>query len=82
MGKVDLKKELKHLYQASVKAVVQVVEGDHQTTNAILVKMAFIPKGYRTVIPYLSINGVARAVAFYKKAFAQKKSCVCQGGAG
>ncbi len=45
-----------------------------------MVKMTFIPKGYQTVTPYLFINGVARALAFYKKAFAQKNSCVCQGG--
>jgi PhnB protein len=32
-----------------------------------------IPKGYRAVTPYLSINGAAAAIDFYKKAFGAKE---------
>src|SRR3954452_18357856 len=28
-----------------------------------------IPEGYHTATPYLVVNGAARAIAFYKKAF-------------
>lgn len=28
-----------------------------------------VPKGYHSIIPYLTINGVAEAIEFYKKAF-------------
>lgn len=36
-------------------------------------KVKPIPKGYHTVTPYLSIEGAANAIAFYKKAFAAKE---------
>ena len=32
-----------------------------------------IPKGFRTVTPYLSINGAAAAIDWYKKAFGAKE---------
>ena len=36
-------------------------------------KVHFVPKGYRTVTPYLSVNGAAGAIAFYKKVFEAKE---------
>jgi PhnB protein len=36
-------------------------------------KVHVVLKGYRTVTPYLSINGAARAIAFYKKVFQAKE---------
>lgn len=36
-------------------------------------KVTFIPKGYNVVTPYLSIEGAAAAIAFYKKAFGAKE---------
>jgi PhnB protein len=32
-------------------------------------KVSFIPKGYRSVTPYLACRGAAQALAFYRKAF-------------
>lgn len=32
-----------------------------------------IPKGYHAVTPYLSVQGAANAIAFYKKAFGAKE---------
>jgi PhnB protein len=32
-----------------------------------------IPKGYHVVTPYMSVQGAARAIAFYKKAFGAKE---------
>jgi len=32
-------------------------------------KVNYIPAGYHTVTPYLIVNGVARAIDFYKQAF-------------
>src|SRR5437879_13813195 len=32
-----------------------------------------VPKGFRTVTPYLSINGAAAAIDWYKKAFGAKE---------
>ena len=40
---------------------------------AIRKKVAHMPKGYQAVTPYLSIRGAARAIDFYKKAFAAKE---------
>lgn len=37
-------------------------------------KVAPIPKGYRTVTPYLIVRGAARALDFYKLAFGAKES--------
>jgi PhnB protein len=36
-------------------------------------KVHFLPKGYHVVTPYLSINGAASAIAFYKKVFQAKE---------
>ena len=36
-------------------------------------KPKFIPKGYNVVTPYLSVNGAAEAIAFYKKIFGAKE---------
>jgi PhnB protein len=36
-------------------------------------KIRPIPKGYNTVTPYLSVQGAASAIAFYKKAFGAKE---------
>jgi PhnB protein len=36
-------------------------------------KAKFIPEGYNTVTPYLIVEGAARALAFYKKAFGAKE---------
>ena len=36
-------------------------------------KTRHIPKGYRAVTPYLSVQGAASAIAFYKKAFGAKE---------
>ena len=36
-------------------------------------KIRPIPKGYHTVTPYLSVQGAAGAIAFYKKAFGAKE---------
>ena len=33
-----------------------------------------IPEGYSTLAPYLTINGAAKAVEFYKKAFGAKEA--------
>ncbi len=35
-------------------------------------KVAPIPKGFKTITPYLFVNGASRAIAFYKKAFKAK----------
>lgn len=37
------------------------------------VKVKAVPKGYRTLTPYLCIRDAARALAFYKKAFNAKE---------
>lgn len=36
-------------------------------------KLKPIPKGYHAVTPYLSVQGAAGAIAFYKKVFAAKE---------
>jgi PhnB protein len=36
-------------------------------------KVKAIPKGYRSVTPYLCVNGAAEAIRFYKKAFGAKE---------
>ncbi|HYR82148.1 MAG TPA: VOC family protein, partial [Thermoplasmata archaeon] len=36
-------------------------------------RTAPIPRGMRTVTPYLVINGAAKAIEFYKKAFGAKE---------
>jgi PhnB protein len=36
-------------------------------------KVKYIPKGYKTVTPYLAVDGAAAAIAFYKKAFGAKE---------
>ncbi|MGZ8453399.1 MAG: VOC family protein [Candidatus Binatia bacterium] len=36
-------------------------------------KVKPIPQGYHAVTPYLSVNGAASAIAYYKKAFAAKE---------
>ena len=36
-------------------------------------KVAAVPKGYRTVTPYLTIRGAADALAFYAQAFGAKE---------
>jgi len=36
-------------------------------------RTAPIPRGMRTVTPYLAINGASRAIEFYKKAFGAKE---------
>ena len=36
-------------------------------------KVQYIPKGYKTVTPYLAIDGAAAAIAFYKKVFGAKE---------
>jgi len=36
-------------------------------------KIKFIPKGYNIVTPYLSVNGAAEAIVFYKKIFGAKE---------
>src|SRR5713226_4468216 len=36
-------------------------------------KKASIPPGFRTVTPYLAINGAAAAIDWYKKAFGAKE---------
>ena len=36
-------------------------------------KLKPIPRGYHAITPYLSVNGAAGAIAFYKKAFAAKE---------
>lgn len=36
-------------------------------------KVRAIPKGYRSVTPYLCVNGAAEAIRFYKKAFGAKE---------
>ena len=36
-------------------------------------KIRQIPKGYHAVTPYLSVQGAADAIAFYKKAFGAKE---------
>ena len=38
-------------------------------------KVAPIPKGYHSIIPYLIINNAAKAIDFYKKAFGAKEVC-------
>ena len=32
-----------------------------------------VPRGYRTVTPYLAVDGAAKAIAFYAKAFGAKE---------
>jgi PhnB protein len=36
-------------------------------------KVRYIPTGYKTVTPYLAIDGASAAIAFYKKAFGAKE---------
>ena len=36
-------------------------------------KVKYIPTGYKTVTPYLAIDGASAAIAFYKKAFGAKE---------
>src|SRR3970040_1982322 len=36
-------------------------------------KVKYIPKGYKTVTPYLAVDGAAAGIAFYKKAFGAKE---------
>ncbi len=41
-------------------------------------KIAPVPKGYRTVTPYLTVNNAAAAIAFYEAAFgAEEKTRIC-----
>ena len=42
-------------------------------TKAKKRKVLAIPKGYHAVTPYLIIDGAAKAIAFYKKAFGAKE---------
>ena len=41
-----------------------------------------IPAGYHTVTPYLFVNGAARAIEFYQKAFAAEEVMRCAEHAG
>lgn len=41
-----------------------------------------IPDGYHTVTPYLAINGAAKAIQFYKKAFGATEIEVCDSPEG
>ena len=41
-----------------------------------------IPKGYHAVTPYLSVQGAADAIAFYKKAFGAKEVMRMPGAGG
>jgi PhnB protein len=43
-------------------------------TSRIKRKVLAIPEGYHSVTPYLIINGAAKAIEFYKKAFGAKVS--------
>jgi PhnB protein len=45
-------------------------------------QVPFIPKGYQSVTPYLIINGAARAIVFYKKAFGAKEVLRMPGPSG
>jgi PhnB protein len=45
-------------------------------------QVPFIPKGYQSVTPYLIINGAARAIVFYKKAFGAKEILRMPGPSG
>jgi PhnB protein len=45
-------------------------------------KVQPVPKGYGAVTPYLSVNGAAQAIAFYKKAFGAKEVMRMPGRAG
>jgi uncharacterized glyoxalase superfamily protein PhnB len=37
-----------------------------------------IPKGYRTVTPYLIVQGAAEALDFYKRALGAENGCGCR----
>src|SRR5690349_8472575 len=43
--------------------------GGHPMSKPTSKKVKAIPDGYQTIIPYLTINGVAEALEFYKKVF-------------
>ncbi|HEY7559936.1 MAG TPA: VOC family protein [Candidatus Binatia bacterium] len=45
-------------------------------------KIRPIPKGYHAVTPYMSVQGAAGAIAFYKKAFGAKEVMRMPGPAG
>jgi PhnB protein len=45
-------------------------------------KVSFIPKGYRTVTPYLACGGAAAAIDFYRKAFGAKERMRMPGPGG
>ena len=41
-----------------------------------------VPDGFRTVTPYLTVNGAADAIAFYQKAFGAEVKCLVRGPDG
>ena len=41
-----------------------------------------IPEGYRTVTPFLSVNGAREAIAFYKQAFGAEERAIMPGPDG
>ena len=45
-------------------------------------KVRYIPTGYKTVTPYLAIDGASAAIAFYKKAFGAKEVMRMPGAKG
>ena len=45
-------------------------------------KVKAVPKGYRTVTPYLAVQDAARAIEYYKRAFAAQELMRMQGPDG
>lgn len=41
-----------------------------------------VPEGYRTVTPFLSVNGAREAIAFYKQAFGAEERSIAPGPDG
>jgi PhnB protein len=51
----------------------RVKKSKPKSAKAARTKIEPIPKGFRSVTPYLSINGAAEALEWYKKAFGAKE---------
>ena len=69
-----ISKKKKKILLANKKVLKKTSKKSTKKTTAVKrkKKVLAIPKGYHSITPYLIVNGGARAIEFYKKAFGAK----------
>jgi PhnB protein len=56
------------------KAVARKTVAKKATAKRVSKKVSFVPKGYPTVIPFLTVNQAAAAIDFYSQVFSGKQT--------